>query len=376
MELNLTRSQKEIQKAATTFAKGEFDKNLALNLDKEGKFPEEIWKKAAELGLIGIHIDGDNKLSLVDSVIVAQSLCAVDSGIGSSILSTTNGAELLFMDGDENFRAKYLEPLLTGDKICSLAYLESEKNLQSTNTRAYLQDGVVTLSGSKIYVINADAADYFIILCLISLKEEPSENLSLIVVDKNTDGINIRSLGEKLGFRMNPVANVDFSEAKIPAANILTFNCESKLKKYLAIDRILKASVAIGIAKGAFTRALEYTKLRKQFGKAIAGFQVTKHKFADMDTQIQSANLLTFQAAQNIENANFDELPSAQALLTASKAAVYVCDEAVQLMGGYGYMAEYDVERFYRDAKALEITYPSSSALKDIIASKVIGKVK
>jgi len=382
MDFSLSKSQKGIQKAAKEFAAGEFDKDLAATLDKEGRFPEKIWKKAAQLGLVGVHLGGDcaNNLMLTDHVLVAQALCAKDSGFGTAVLNAGRGAECLFLAGNEKIKDRFLYPVLGGSKICALAFQEAgcDPDFLDIRATAVQEEETLVLNGEKIYVLNADNADFFIVLCRIFSVEEPKAKISMVIVEKDFKGILISPKGEKLGTRMSPLADITFSDVMVPVSNIVgnPGNGLSIASKFLSIDRISLAAMAVGIAKGALDRSLVHTKMRKQFNTVIAAFEVTQHKLADMAIKIRKAELLTFEAAWHIDQGNFEPHHSAMALSTAAKIAVDVADEAVQLLGGYGYMTEYEVERFYRDAKAIEISHPSGPWLKNIVAKKVLGKIK
>ncbi|OGR27586.1 MAG: hypothetical protein A2277_06510 [Desulfobacterales bacterium RIFOXYA12_FULL_46_15] len=381
MDFSLTRFQKSILKAAKEFAKGEFDKDIAADMDKKGKFPENIWKKAAGLGLAGVHMNGEaqgSSLAMTDQVLTAGALCAADSGLGTSVAGACRGAECLYLAGNEAINANFLYPMLDGEKLCACAFSEKSGclNFSDISATAVDQGKFLILNGKKEYVLFAEPADFFIVLCRVPSDQAPKAETSLLIVEKKTHGIHISPLGEKLGLRMSPVADVEFSNVPVPVSNLVTDPGTGLdiVQKFLIIDQVSRAAMAAGIARGAMDRSLDYTKQRKQFNTFIADFEVTQHKFADMAVQIRSAELLIFEAAWLIDQGRFEKDIAAMALTAASMAAVNVADEAVQLMGGYGYMSEYEVERFYRDAKAIRITHPCGRGLKNSLAKEVIKR--
>ncbi|NOX33067.1 MAG: acyl-CoA/acyl-ACP dehydrogenase [Deltaproteobacteria bacterium] len=383
MDFDLKGSQKEIQKAAREFAKGEFDKDLAANLDKEENFPEALWKKAARLGLVGLHLDGAG-LSLVDQVLVAEQFCAVDSSLGSSILSACRGAECLYLSGDASLKETFLERVLEGQILSTCAFAEpgGDPDLSDITTTAIQRDKMLTLNGKKEYVVNGVLAGCFIVLCRVLSEDGSGAEPCLVLVEKKTKGVLIKPKTEKLGCRMIPVADMEFCDVAVPLSNMVGKPGTGlvQAKNFLSIEQVSKAAMVLGMALGALQRSLAHTRLRKQFNQAIAAFEVTRHKFADMAMRIRMARLLTLEAAfdidRNMIRGKHDETLAAMALFQAAKTAVHVTDESVQLLGGYGYMAEYEVERFYRDAKSIEITQPAGLHLKEIVAKKLIGKIR
>ena len=268
--------------------------------------------------------------------------------------------------------------MLDGEKLCACAFSEKSGclNFSDISATAVDQGKFLILNGKKEYVLFAEPADFFIVLCRVPSDQAPKAETSLLIVEKKTHGIHISPLGEKLGLRMSPVADVEFSNVPVPVSNLVTDPGTGLdiVQKFLIIDQVSRAAMAAGIARGAMDRSLDYTKQRKQFNTFIADFEVTQHKFADMAVQIRSAELLIFEAAWLIDQGRFEKDIAAMALTAASMAAVNVADEAVQLMGGYGYMSEYEVERFYRDAKAIRITHPCGRGLKNSLAKEVIKR--
>jgi len=202
--------------------------------------------------------------------------------------------------------------------------------------------------------------------------------MSLILVEADRKGVSATDAGDKMGIHMMSTAEINFKDVRVPASNLIGKQGKGfyHVLEFFDESRILIAAQALGTAQGAFDRALAYVKQREQFGRKIAQFQVTQHKLADMATKIELARLITYKAAWNFDQGRIDSKLTSMAKMYAARTAVEVADEAIQLLGGYGYMAEYEVERFYRDAKITEIYEGTKEIQKNIIASAVIGKLK
>jgi len=229
------------------------------------------------------------------------------------------------------------------------------------------------INGHKISVINGISADVYFVLC-----KSEADSLSVFLVEADTEGIVVNEKQETLGLRMIERADVGFENVLIPVENRLTIIGKNKqeLTKYAAENQVQIAAMATGIAKGAYDRAIKYSKIREMFGKKLADFQISRHKLADMATGIELAFLITFKAASAIDSNTLTPSLGAMAKKYATECALAVSDAAVQLLGGYGYTSEYEVERYYRDAKVLELLGGGKSHLKDTIADKEIGKPK
>jgi alkylation response protein AidB-like acyl-CoA dehydrogenase len=200
----------------------------------------------------------------------------------------------------------------------------------------------------------------------------------MILVDADNKGVSTSDVGHKMGIRMMSTSEVVFKDVRVPVSNLIGKEGKGfyQVLEFFDESRILIAAQALGIAQGAFDRAIAYVKQREQFGKKIAQFQVTQHKLADMATKIELARLMTYKAAWNYDQGRIDPKLTSMAKMYAARTAVEVADEAIQLLGGYGYMTEYEVERFYRDAKITEIYEGTKEIQKNTIASALLGKFK
>jgi len=384
MDFELNKSQREIQKAAREFAKGEFDKELALELDRQHAFPTKIWKKAAELGFIGVHFAekySGQDLGILENVIIAEEFCTRDSTIGSAVMLAGFGSECVLRFGSEELKQKWLPQVAEGEVLSAAAFTEPGRGADITalDTVA-VQDGDEWLvTGTKSFITNGGHAGFYCVLCQTDADAEPSyKGFSIILVEADRQGLTATDAGPKLGIHMMATAEVSFADVRVPISNLIGEKGKGfyQALEFFEESRILVAAQAVGTAQGAFERALAYTKEREQFGKKIAQFQVTQHKLADMATKIELARLITYKAAWSFDHGRIDPKLTSMAKMVATRTAVEVADEAIQLLGGYGYMTEYEVERFYRDAKITEIYQGTKEVQKDAIAAAILGKLK
>ncbi len=384
MDFELTKPQKEVQKAARDFAKGEFDKELALEMDRNHQFPTEIWKKAAELGFIGIHFPekySGQDLGVLENVIVAEEFCSRDSTIGSAVALASFASECVLRFATEELKEKFLPPVAEGRMLSAGAFTEPDHGSDITRmeTTAVREGDEWVINGTKTFITNGGIAGFYTVLCQTDPDARPSyRGISMILVEADREGVSAVDLGDKMGIHMMSSAEVNLKNVRVPVSNLIGKEGRGfyQVLEFFDESRILVAAQALGISQGAFNRALAYVKQREQFGKKIAEFQVTQHKIADMATKIELARLITYKAAWNFDQGGrIDPKLTSMAKMYAARASVEVADEAIQLLGGYGYMTEYEVERFYRDAKITEIYEGTKEIQKNTIASAILGKL-
>ena len=384
MEFELNKEQIEIQKAAREFAKGEFDKELALELDKTHEFPTKIWRKAAELGFIGIHYPEEYSgqgLGLLENIIVADEFCARDSSIGSAVILASFASECVLRFASDELKQKFLPPVAEGKMLSGGAFTEPGHGSDITflETTAVRDGDEWVINGTKTFITNGGLAGFYCVLCQTDPDSQPTyRGISMILVEADREGISAADVGDKMGIHLMATAEVNFKDVRVPVSNLIGEEGRGfyQVLEFFDESRVLVAAQALGIGQGAYDRALAYVKEREQFGKKIAQFQVTQHKLADMATKLELARLITYKAAWNYDQGRIDPKLTSMAKMYAARTAVEVADEAIQLLGGYGYMTEYEVERFYRDAKITEIYEGTKEIQKNTIASAVLGKFK
>ncbi|MBI9076134.1 MAG: acyl-CoA dehydrogenase family protein [Desulfatibacillum sp.] len=384
MDFSLNKEQLDLQKAAREFAKGEFDMELARDLDAKHEYPTKIWKKAGELGFIGLHFPEKYSgmgYGVLENILVAEELCRGDSSIGACMILAGFASEIVLRFGSDAQKEKWLPQVAEAKTLSAGAFTEPGhgSDITSMDTTAVLDGDEYVINGTKTFITNGNLAGFFCTLCQTDPDAKPSyRGLSLILVEADREGLSTTSVGDKLGIRMMDTAEVVYKDVRVPKENIIGQEGKGfyQVLEFFDESRILIAAQALGTAQGALDRAVDYVKGREQFGKKLAQFQITQHKLADMATKVELARLMTYKAAWNYDQGKIDPKLTSMAKMFAARTAVEVADEAIQLLGGYGYMREYDVERFYRDAKITEIYEGTKEIQKNTIASAVIGKLK
>lgn len=384
MDFRLTEEQRDIQKAAREFIEGEYDKERIMQWEKEHTFPEEIWKKACKLGLVGIHFPekyGGQGCGVTENILIVEEFCRRDSSVGIALSLSDFSSEMVLRFGTDEQKKKYLIPVAAGEFISAGAYTEPNHGSDITvlSTTAVRQGDCFVINGTKTFITNGSLANFFVVLCQTDMHVKPHyRGQSTIIVERGTKGLEIAEITPKMGIHMTSTAELSFNDVMVPPAQLLGEENKGfyQVLEFFDESRIEIAAQALGIAQGAFDRALDYTKKREQFGKKLVEFQVTQHKLADMATKIETARLLVYKAAWNYDQGRVDPMLTSMAKMYAARVAVEVADEAIQLHGGYGYITEYEVERFYRDAKITEIYEGTKEIQKNTIASSLIGRMK
>ena len=384
MDFELNEEQRDIQQAARSFAAGEFDKEKILEWEQDHTFPREIWKKACKLGFVGIHYPeeyGGQGYGVFENILIVEEFCRRDSGVGIALSLADFSSEIILHFGTADQKKKVLIPVAKGESISAGAYTEPDHGSDITNlsTTAARRDGAFVINGTKTFITNGSIADFYVVLCQTDPHAAPPyRGQCTLLVEKGTKGLEATEIMPKMGIRLTSTAELSFSDVSVPASHLIGEENKGfyQVLQFFDESRIEIAAQALGIAQGAFDRALDYTKQREQFGRKLTDFQITRHKLADMATKIETARLLTYQAAWNFDLKRIDPKLTSMAKMFAARTAVEVADEAIQLHGGYGYITEYEVERFYRDAKITEIYEGTREIQKNVIASALIGKSK
>ena len=374
MDFELSCEQKDVQKAATEFARGEFDPDLVLELDESGTFPDSLWKKAAQLGFIGIHYPeafGGQGLGLFESLLVIEAFCRVDSGVGSALSTVDLGSEILLKFGSVEQKKQFLTPLTKGEKRLAVAFAESEdgRDLTVLSAVAEKRKDEYSLRGKKRFVLNAPLADAFLTLC-----QEPGEGWISLIVERQRDGIEIHPI-EKMGLRMIPFGDLLFKEARVPLASRIGEEGQglTHVHHHHHVMALRSAAQGLGTAQGAFDRAMQHAKQREQFGRKLSQFQVIRHKLADMAVRIEGARWLTYKSAIEFDHGRMHSGSVLMAQLEVGRRLIGVVDEALQIFGGYGYTVEQAIEHYFRDAWAIGVDLGTEEEQKDAIAEILLG---
>ncbi len=380
MDFELGSRQKQIRLAAREFAEGELVP-IGKECEAKGEFPKDLIKKAAQLGFVGVFIKkeyGGLGLGSLEDAIVHEEFWRADPGLGQVFSQTTFGAKELILFGTEDQKKKYLPPLVKGEWVMGFSITEPEagSDAASVITRAERVGEEYVINGNKVMISNGTEAKFLLVYCLTHPEETPkSKRHSILLVETDRPGYKADKIHGKMGLHASDTANIFFNNVKVPKENLVGVegNGFIQLMKFLDHSRVAVAADGIGLAQGAMEQAINYVKKRKQFGKTIASFQVTQFKIAEMATLVETARNLTYKAAWALDRGNPDTQVSAMAKWWASNVAVRVADEALQLHGGYGYLDDYPIERFYRAAKLLEIYEGTKEIQKDVISRRILG---
>ena len=377
MDFNLTEEQLMIRDAARDFAQTELLPGVIERDDKQ-EFPHEQVKKMAELGFLGMMVDpkyGGSGLDTISYVIAMEEISKIDAS-ASVIMSVNNSLVCWGLEtfGTEEQKQKYLTKLATGECLGAFCLSEPEAGSDATSqkTTAIDKGDYYLLNGTKNWITNGGTADFYLVIAQTH-PEKKHHGINVLIVEKGMQGFHIGPKENKLGIRGSDTHSLQFNDVKVPKENRIGkdgFGFKFAMKT-LAGGRIGIASQALGIASGAYELALKYSKERKSFGTEICNHQAIAFKLADMATQIEAARHLCIKAAWEKDNNKNYDLSSAMAKLYASQVAMDTTVEAVQIHGGNGFVKDYHVERFMRDAKITQI-YEGTSEIQKIVISRSI----
>ena len=381
MNFELTDEQKDIIKAAKEFAEKEFP-DIAQECDREEKAPEHLWKKACDLGFVGVFIPetyGGPGLGYLEHCLIHEEFWRVDPGIGSSIMSTPFGSEMILLFGTEEQKKKWLPLIVRGEAITGAAITEPDagSDVSSVTTTATLVGDEYVINGNKIFITNGTRARFLQVLC-VTEPNNPSrhDRFSVMTVETDRKGFEATKMKNKLGIRASDTAEITFSDVRVPKENLIG-TAGQGFQQFMAFfdhTRIHICAQAIGIAQGAMEQAIKHVRQRQQFKKPLASFQATQFKIAEMATRIEAGRTLYQKAAWLLDQGKLSSSLIAMAKWFTGETAVRVTDEALQLHGGYGFIGDYAIERFYRDAKIVEIYEGTKEIEKLIIARALLGK--
>ena len=374
----LTEDQEALRREIRDFAAREIAPNV-LRWDEASEFPIDVVKQLGQMGLLGVIFPpeyGGAGLGYVDYMLAIEELSAVDGSIGI-IVAAHNSlcTNHIFLAGSEAQKKKYLPKLTTGEHLGAWGLTEpgSGSDASAARTTAVRKGDQWILNGTKTFITNGHYADVSVIIAVTN-REEGTHGLSAFVVEKGAPGFRPGKKENKLGLRASDTSELIFEDCAIPAENLLGNEGEGFIDAMRTLDggRISIAALSLGIAKGALDASVKYVKQRKQFGKAIAEFQGIQWKLADMATELDAARLLTLRAAVLKDAGKRVTQESAMAKLYASEVAVKICNEAVQLHGGYGFIKDYPVEKFYRDVKLCTIGEGTSEIQRMVIGREIL----
>ncbi len=378
MDFEYTTEQEQLRKSVRDFAEAEIAPHV-LEWDENQIFPTEVIKKAGELGMMGAIFPeelGGAGFGYIEYAIIIEELARVDPSV-ALIIAAHNSlcTNHIYLAGNDEQRKKYIPKLATGEWIgCwSLTEPEAGSDAAGTRTTATLRDGEWVLNGGKTFTTNAQYADVCVAMAVTD-RAASQHGISAFILEKGAQGFRVGKKENKLGMRASATGEVLFADCRLPQCQLLGKPGEGFVDSLRTLDggRISIAALSVGLAQGAYEAALRYSKHRKQFGRFISEFQAIQHKLADMATDIEAARWLTYCAGARKDADKRVSRESAMAKLFASEMAVKVADQALQIHGGYGFIKDYPVEKFYRDVKLCTIGEGTSEIQRMVIARQLL----
>ena len=382
MEFQLTDEQRQLRDEVRRFADEEI-RPVATEHDVAESYPHEVMQRAAEMGLLAPHVPveyGGVGYTALENAILTEELFAADPGIGLCVSSAGFGAEAIMGFGTDEQKERILPEVTAGDAIMGSAISEPQagSDVTSVATRAEKDGDEWVINGSKMWITNGTVADYFVVVCETDPEiEDRYSGYSQILVEADREGLTRDKITGKMGIRASDTAELRFDDVRVPEENLIGQRGMGflQLMQFFDETRTAVAAQGVGIARGAAERALEYAEEREQFDRPISDFQAIKHKLAEMHTDTEAARWLTYRSAWAVDNESGDLTALASmAKEFASRVAVDVADEAVQIHGGAGFVNDHDVERFYRDAKITQIYEGTTEIQKNIIARELLDE--
>ncbi|CAB3391238.1 acyl-CoA dehydrogenase [Kyrpidia spormannii] len=377
MDFDLTTEQRMIRDAVRDFAEGEVAPKAA-EVDRTGRFPIETFKKMGELGFLGIPFPEEYGGAGGDTVSYALAVEEIGRACASTGLSyaahISLGSYPIYAFGTEAQKREYLVPLAQGEGLGAFGLTEpgAGSDASGTRTTAVLEDGFWRLNGSKNFITNAGYARS-VVVTAVTDREKGAKGISAFIVPTDNPGFRVTTTYEKLGLRGSNTVEFVLDETRIPEDHLLGAVGEGYKQFLITLDggRISIGALSVGIARAAYEAALSYAKERVQFGRSISKFQAIQFKLADMAMHIEMARTMVLKAAWLKDQGRPFKKEAAMAKLFASEMAMRTCDQAIQIHGGYGYMKDYLVERYFRDVKLMEIGEGTSEIQRLVIAREI-----
>ncbi|MBG7615801.1 acyl-CoA dehydrogenase family protein [Brevundimonas sp. BAL450] len=377
MDFALTEDQRAIQEAARAFAEAELAPHSA-RWDEEKHFPVDVMKAAAEMGFCAIYAGeehGGMALGRVEAAVIFEELSRGDVSVAAFISIHNMATWMIDGFGSDDLRARYVPSLVSMDRIASYCLTEpgSGSDAAALRTTAVKDGDHYVLNGSKAFISGAGTSDIYVVMARTG--GEGAKGISAFVVDKDTPGLSFGAQEKKMGWNAQPTAIVSFDDCRVPAANLLGQEGDGFRYAMMGLDggRLNIAACSLGGARLALETAQDYVGSRKQFGKALAEFQNTQFKLADMATQLDAARLMVLRGAWAIDTAHAEKTKwCAMAKRLATDSCFQIADEALQLHGGYGYLKDYPLERIVRDLRVHRILEGTNEIMRVITAREML----
>jgi len=378
VDFALTEEQEQVRRTVRAFAEAEVLPHV-MEWDEASRFPSEIIPRLAEMGLLGIIVPpeyGGAGLGYLEYVVAIEELSRVDGSLGLIVSSHTSlCTSHIYRFGDEEQRQRYVVPLARGEKLGCWSLTEPEAGSDTGGTRSLAErrEDAWVLNGAKTFATNGHYADVCVAMAL-TRRSKGTPALSAFILEKDMPGFRPGKSENKLGMRASDTSEIVLTDCRVPLENLIGREGNGLIQclQILEGGRLSMAALAVGLAQGAYEAALRHATQRKQFGKAISEFQATQFKLADMATEIEAARLMVYRAAWLADRKQRFTKEVSMAKLFASEMAVRVAGEAVQILGGYGFVKDYPVEKYYRDVKLCTIGEGTSEIQRLVIARQLL----
>jgi alkylation response protein AidB-like acyl-CoA dehydrogenase len=361
MDFELTEEMKMLKEMAYKFAVSEV-KPVSQECDENEKYTPEIRKKAAENGLVGAWIPeeyGGCGAGILGNAIITEEISKVDMGISLNIVASGFGCESILNYGTEEQKQTYLPPVCQGLKVSAGAYTEPNAgtDVSGYKTRAVKDGKDYVINGNKMFITNGTVCDFMVTQCITNPEEKKHNSFSLIIIPADAKGVTRNKIHGKMGIRASDTAEIALEDVRVPQSNLLGKEGHGfrQLMHFFDITRVMVSGQALGISEACLETSIKYVKERTAFGAPLGSYQMTQMKLTEMAIRIEALRGLVYKAAWLIDQGKPDYTLAAMAKFYGGQTAVFCANYAVELHGGYGYIEEYPVQKWYRDAKILEL---------------------
>ena len=382
MDFSLTPRQRLIKEAVHEFMVGECLPAKTLELAKKKEFPWEIYKKAGENGYLASYYPkelGGQGLPFLDHCLIMEEMIRYDNRIGIALSLGSIPAKPLLRFGTEEQKKKYLSGIPKGKAVASIAVTEPNhgSDIRFLDTQAVKKGGEYILNGNKIFITNANIADFYTVFAQTDPEAPPYRGISGFIVERETKGVTAMDLGDKIGLKTTSSCSIEFREVRVPKGNLLGKENHGfvYIMDVLNEGRAEIANQAIGLARGAYDRAVAYAKSRKQFGQKIGKFQNISHQIVEMSENIESAALLAYKAVWSFDQGKMDLSTALQAKVKCPLMAIDVCLKAMQILAGYGLFEEQFLPGYLGDALATWLLEGTGQIQRNTVAGQILGKL-
>ena len=377
MDFALSNEMKMLSDMAYKFALQEVEPAARI-ADEEEKYTPEIRRKAGENGLIGCWIPeeyGGSGAGFLGNTIITEQISRVCMGIGLNITAATFGCENIYFYGTKEQKEKYLPPVCSGDSVFAGAYTEPNAgtDVAGYRTRAVQDGNDYIITGNKMFITNGTVCDWMVVQAVTDPEQRVHKSFSQFIVPADAPGITRTKIKGKLGIRASDTSEIALEEVRVPGENLIGKRGDGfhQLMHFFDTTRVMVAAQGLGLSQACLDESVKYCKERTAFGKPLGAFQITMQKLAEMWIKIEALRNITYKAAWLIDSGMPDYHLSAMAKYLAGQTAVFCANLAVELHGGYGYIEEYKVQKYYRDAKILEL-YEGTKEAEVMTLAKVL----